>query len=339
VRLQGSPQNYQAVLQRIPPRPTPIFEDPDMQVRVWGCRWGAYNDIGPLKMVLVHRPGAEINIMTPVHYDPEIDACIDDGEQWYWQHDTPPDLQKMQREHDLMVTALRAEGVEVVYVDGSPKDPQAMYTRDTALAVRGGVIIGRLGPVGDEPGTGRRGEEAYVSRKLAELGMPILRTIHGSGVCEGGSFAFLDELTAVIGMSFRQNDAATRQIEEVLAVQGLRLIRVPLAGYSLHLNEAFVMVDKAVALVNMTRLPYWFLDLLQERNIRSIEVHPADNPQVVNCLAVRPGKVLLAINNGDATAERLRKVGVEVIPIDYAECQRNGGGIHCSTLPLIRERE
>jgi N-dimethylarginine dimethylaminohydrolase len=99
------------------------------------------------------------------------------------------------------------------------------------------------------------------------------------------------------------------------------------------------MVDKAVALVNMTRLPYWFLDLLQERNIRSIEVHPADNPQVVNCLAVRPGKVLLAINNGDATAERLRKVGVEVIPIDYAECQRNGGGIHCSTLPLIRERE
>jgi N-dimethylarginine dimethylaminohydrolase len=178
-----------------------------------------------------------------------------------------------------------------------------------------------------------------VTRKLAELGMPILRTIHGSGVCEGGSFAFLDELTALIGLSFRQNDAAARQIEEVLAVQGLRLIRVPLTGYSLHLDEAFVMVDKDIALVNITRLPYWFLDLLQERHIHAIEVHHADNPQVVNCLTVRPGKVLLAINNGEATAERLRKVGVEVLPIDYAECQRNGGGMHRSTLPLIRERD
>ena len=55
-------------------------------------------------------------------------------------------------------------------------------------------------------------------------------------------------------------------------------------------------------------------------------------------LAVRPGKVLLAINNGDGTAERLVDHGVEVVPIDYGECQKNGGGIHCSTAPLVRER-
>ena len=339
MRLQDSPQYYHEVLKRIPPRPTPIFEDPEMQVRVWGRRWGAYNDVGTLKMVLMHRPGPELGIMTPAHYDPEIEALIDHGEQWYWRRDTPPDVLKMQQEHDHLVATLQAEGVEVVYVDGSPRDPKAMYTRDNGIAVRGGMIIGRMGPVGERPGTGRRGEEAYVTRKLAELGMPILRTIHGSGLFEGGSFAFLDELTAVIGLSFRQNDAAARQIEEVLAVQGLRLIRVPLTGYSLHLDGAFVMIDKDLALVHMPRLPYWFLDLLHERDIRYIEVHYADNPGVVNCLAVRPGKVLLAINNGDATAERLTKAGVEVIPIDYAECQLNGGGIHCSTLPLIRERE
>jgi N-dimethylarginine dimethylaminohydrolase len=192
--------------------------------------------------------------------------------------------------------------------------------------------------VGESPDSGRRGEEAYVTRKLATLGMPILRTIHGSGLFEGGSFAFLDELTAVVGLSFRQNDAAVRQIEEVLGVQGLRLIRVPLTGHSLHLNGAFVMLDKDLALINITRLPYWFIELLQEHRIRYIETHYADNPCVVNCLALRPGKVLLAMNNGDATAERLHKAGVEVMPIDYAECQLNGGGIHSSTLPLIRER-
>ena len=60
--------------------------------------------------------------------------------------------------------------------------------------------------------------------------MPILRTIHGSGLFEGGSFAFINETAAVCGLSFRQNEEAARQIEEVLAVVGVRLIRVPSPG-------------------------------------------------------------------------------------------------------------
>jgi len=221
--LKDSPQYYHEVLKRIPPRPTPAFEDEEMQARVWGRRWGVYNDVGTLKMVLVHRPGEEINRMRPDRYDAGIEALIDDREQWYWRGKEPPDLKKMQAEHDSMVAALRAEGVEVVYVDGSPRDPKAMFTRDNGVAVRGGAIIGRMGPVGEEPGTGRRGEEAFVMRKLVEMGMPILRTVHGTGLFEGGSFAFLDEETAVIGLSYRQNEEAARQLEEVLAVQGVTL--------------------------------------------------------------------------------------------------------------------
>jgi len=30
--------------------------------------------------------------------------------------------------------------------------------------------------------------------------------------------------------------------------------------------------------------------------------------------------------------------GVEVITIPYDEIQKNGGGIHCSTIELVRER-
>jgi N-dimethylarginine dimethylaminohydrolase len=245
----------------------------------------------------------------------------------------------MQAEHDVMIAALRREGVQVESVEGAPTDPKAMYTRDNAVAVQGGAIIGRMGPVGARPGMGRRGEEAFVTRKLASLGMPILRTIHGSGLFEGGSFALLDERTAMIGLSYRQNEEAARQIEEVLAVQGVRLIRVPLAGHALHIDGQLVMVDHGLALINVDRTPYWVLDTLRELKIRWVEVHWADNPRVVNCLAVRPGKVLLAINNGDGTAERLVGQGVEVVPLDYAESQKNGGGIHCSTLPLVRDRD
>ncbi|PYM60328.1 MAG: amidinotransferase [Candidatus Rokuibacteriota bacterium] len=337
--LKDSGQYYHEVLKRIPPRAFPVFEDPGMQERVWGRRWGVYHDVGTLRLVLVHRPGDEVRLMTADRYDPGIEALIDDDAQWYWRGDRAPDLPKMQAEHDALVAALQREGVEVVHVDGAPTDPKAMFTRDTGVVLQGGVVICRMGPVGRAPGTGRRGEEAFVTRRLAALGMPILRTIHGSGLFEGGSFTLLNQTTAAAGLSYRQNEEAARQLEEVLAVQGTRLLRVPLAGHALHLDGQLVMVDHDLALVNVERTPYWFLDTLRELKIRVVELHHADNPRVLNCLAVRPGKVLLAVNNGDATAERLVDHGVEVVPLDYAECQQNGGGLHCSTLPLVRERD
>src|SRR5262245_34229306 len=285
--LRDSGQYYHEVLKRIPPRDLPAFEDECMQARVWGRRWGVYNDVGTLKVVLVHRPGAEIEIMTSDRYDPSIEALIDDDAQWYWRGDQAPDLAAMQRGHDGLVAARGAEGPQVVHVGGSSTDPKAMFTRDNGAIVPGGAIICRMGPVGARPGMGRRGEEAYVSRVIAGLGMPILRTIHGSGLFEGGSFALLNRTTAVAGLSFRQNEEGTRQIEEVLAVLGIRLIRVPLAGHALHLDGQLVMVDEGLALINIERTPYWFLETLRDLKIRWVEVHHADNPRVLNCLAVR----------------------------------------------------
>lgn len=333
--LRNSEAYYHVVLERIPPRPEPAFEAPGMQIRVWGRIWGVQNDVGRLRLCVVHRPGPEFAIIDDAKYDPEIAALIDDDAQWYWRDRTAPDIAKVQAQHAGLVAALEAEGVEVVNVGGSPNDPKAIFTRDQAIAVKGGAVICRMGPVGREPGSGRRGEEAYITRLIASLGMPIIHTIHGTGLLEGGSFCFLNETTAAIGMSYRQNEAGARQMEAVLAEQGVRLIRVPLTGHSLHLDGCLVMVDHDKALVNMPRLPYWFLDTLKELGIRPIHVWPTEQ-QAVNCLAVRPGRVI--IDTGcPRTVERLNAAGVETIEIPYDEIRKNGGGIHCSTLPLVRE--
>lgn len=37
------------------------------------------------------------------------------------------------------------------------------------------------------------------------------------------------------------------------------------------------------------------------------------------------------------TAELLSRLGVEVIPVDYGEIEKNGGSVHCSTQELWRE--
>jgi arginine deiminase len=40
----------------------------------------------------------------------------------------------------------------------------------------------------------------------------------------------------------------------------------------------------------------------------------------------------------DATREELERQGLELIEIPYDKMQLNGGGIHCSTCPLLRDR-
>lgn len=335
-QIRNTEAYYHVVLERIPPRAEPAFHEKAMQERVWGRQWGCANDVGQLRMVALHRPGVEMQTIDPDKYDDSIEALIDDREQWYWRDQTPPDIELMQAQHDGLRAALKAEGVEIVEVGGSPGDVKAVFTRDTAIAIDGGVIICRMGPVGVEHGYGRRGEEAYVSRKLAEIGIPIIRTIAGDGLLEGGSFCFLKKDVAAVGLSFRQNQSGARQLEEALALTGTRLIRVPLTGHSLHIDGGIVMVDHDKALINMTKLPYWFLDELDELSIEPIHVWPGED-HAVNSLAVRPGKILIS-EGCPRTTERLCQAGIETVELPYGEVRKNGGGIHCSTLPLLRDR-
>src|ERR687893_739363 len=149
-----------------------------------------------------------------------------------------------------------------------------------------------------------------MTQAVASLGMPILRTIAGSGLVEGGSFAKLTPTVAAFGTSIRCNDEGARQLAETLRDFGIELIVVPMAGFALHLDGALAMVDVDKALVHPPELPYWFLSRLVELGIEPIWCHPD---------------------------ELLDRRGVEVVTVPYDEIQKNGGGIHCSTNELIRE--
>jgi N-dimethylarginine dimethylaminohydrolase len=183
----------------------------------------------------------------------------------------------------------------------------------------------------------RRGEELTVSRTLARHGVPILRTLHGTATMEGGSFAWLNAKTAVIGRSVRVNEEGAAQVGEVLRHQGVELICVDLYGYQIHIDGALVMIDTDLALVDPSQLPYWFLDRLKALKIRTIEITPADSSWVVNCLAVRPGRILMPEGASNRTLDELARHNVETVVVPYDRMQLNGGGIHCSTSPLIRD--
>lgn len=329
--MSAGDYGYNRLMAAFPSLAEPAFETPAMQELVWGRRWGCTTDVGPLRVVLVHRPGAELGAVDPSRALPELGAWGDLEQGWYWRGPEPPDLPRMQAQHDALVAALRGEGAEVVELgEVAPGRFKSCWTRDAVIAVDGGAVVCRLGA------RARRGEEGPVTRSLARLGMPILRTIHGTGLLEGGSFVWLDRRTAAVGLGSRVNAEGVRQLEEVLRPQGVELLRVELPGYRQHLDGLLVMVDVDTALVNPTLLPYVFLERLRERKIRTIDLHPDDHPFTINCLAVRPGRVLMSEASGH-TLDRLARHGIEVLSLAYDAVYRGGGGIHCSTAPLVRD--
>ncbi len=313
--------------------PEPAFESESELQSNWGREWGCSTDVGTLRTVLMHRPGEEFNIIDPSKRIDEIGSFGDIDKGWYFQSDIIPDLSEMQSQHDGLAQTLRDEGVDVVMLDGAADGRfKSVYTRDSSFAVKGGSIVTRLAP------RMRRGEELKVTRKLAEIGMPILRTVNGTGMIEGGSFAWLNSKTAVVGRSIRVNDDGIAQTAEVLSRQGVELLTVDMPGYSIHIDGHFLMIDQDLALVDASMLPYTFLMELEARNIRRIEINPDDDPWIINGLAVSPGRVLMPENSlSDRTREQLELHQVKVIELPYNAVQRNGGGIHCSTCPLVRD--
>ncbi len=322
------PEAYHQSL--FPPQPEPPFENAEELERVWGARWGANSEVGRLRAVLMRRPGPELERIRADAWDASIGALVDADEGWYWESEEPPDLALVAEQYGGLVAALEAEGISVQFAETADnRFSKAVYTRDPLVTVPGGAIIGRLAP------RMRRGEEPSIARAVASLGVPILRTIGGTGLVEGGSFAKLTPKVAAFGTSIRCNDEGARQLEEALRPLGIELIVVPLSGFSIHLDGAFGMVDVDKALIHAPGLPYSFLARLEELRIEAVWCHP-DELWAINSLVLEPGRVLMC-EGYPRTAEKLEARGIEVLAVPYDEIQKNGGGIHCSTMELIRD--
>src|SRR5262249_41257269 len=68
------------------------FADPAEQERVWGRRWGAHDEVGRLRSVLVRRPRREFAVVRAECWSEDAGALVDPDGLWYWESRDPPDL-------------------------------------------------------------------------------------------------------------------------------------------------------------------------------------------------------------------------------------------------------
>ncbi len=315
-------------------RITDTFTSPVYQ-EVWGSDFGVDNAVGQIKKILVHCPGRELLQLSDGNYEEEAGARILKDEQGrirnYFKDEKLPDIAKMQEQHHAMCEILEKEGAEVFpFEDPSGYWTNLTFTRDIALLTPKGVILNRFAMYFHQ------GETKLAQDFFNKLGIPIIGAIQGKGTMEGGSFSLLDPHTAIVGRSVRVNDEGIEQLRHLLSYQDIDLIVLDMPAYYIHLDEAFVPVDKNKVLCSTFILPFWFLKMLKERGYEIIEADRDDPMLTNNCLAISPGKVLFPAI-GVNTRKNLEKAGVEVLPVDVSEINKLGGGIHCATLPLLRE--
>ncbi len=170
------------------PRTASMRED---MVDCWGD-WGVASECGRLRAVLLRRPG------------PELDEIVDfDAVQM--RADLRPAVAREQ--HDALAAAYRAHGVAVHYVErGRPDKPNSFFIRDLMLMTPEGAIVTR------PASTVRAGEERLVAEALAEIGVPILMSVHGDGTFEGADVVWVDRDLCFLAEGLRTNQAGADQV-------------------------------------------------------------------------------------------------------------------------------
>jgi arginine deiminase len=289
-----------------------------------GTLWaecGIDSEFMPLRKVLLHRPGAE------------LEAALEDFNAV--QMLAPLDVGLAQAQHQAMAQAYRDHGVEVVMLEHpATPSPNQMFMADLFAMTPSGAIVGRPASVV------RAGEERWAARAIVNQGMPILSSISGHGVFEGADLIWVSPTLALVSHGLRTNDEAFVQIEAALAAVGVEAVQVELPYGTMHLMGMLRIVDKNLAIGWATRLSHRAVDILHEHGYR-LEWLPdereAKECYSFNIVTLGPRKVLMP-SGCPNTQAFYQSLGIECVTVDISELGKAAGSAGCLTGILQRDR-
>jgi len=196
-----------------------------------------------------------------------------------------------------------------------------------------GAIVGR------PASTVRAGEERLVARRLAALGIPILRTVRGAGTFEGADAAWLDPQTVLLATGLRTNREGANQVTSLLEEMGVEVVRVGLPYATMHLMGQVRLADRDLALAWPGRVPYAAVEALRSRGYTVLFI-PDEGEAIrgfaLNFVTLGPRQVLMAAGN-PITQGFYEEAGIACQMVEVNELLKAAGGIGCLTGIVERE--
>lgn len=277
---------------------------------VWAA-CGMSNEWGRLRTVLLHRPGMELDASV----DPEAVNML-----------SPLDIGRAQAQHDAMALAYRDAGVNVHYAEpAGPASPNQMFMADLFAMTPEGAILAR------PASRVRAGEERVAARRLADMGVPIVRSISGKGSFEGADLIWLNENTVILGRGLRTNDEGARQIVALLNEMGIETIVVDMPIGTMHLMGMLRIVAHDLALVWPLRFVLRGVEALQKHGYQVAYLpddHEARASHAFNFVTLGPREILMPAGN-PATQRFYEELDIRCHTVAVDELSKAAGSIGC----------
>ena len=285
---------------------------------VWGA-CGVASEWSPLRAVLLHRPGAELDELA----NPDAVQML-----------APLDAGRTRRQHDALAQAYRGAGVAVYYVEPpETPPPNLMFVADLIFMTPEGVILGR------PASTVRAGEERFVARRLAELGIPILRSVRGKGTFEGANGAWIAPKTVLLATGLRANAEGAAQVRSLLQEMEVEVLRVSLPQGAMHLMGQLRFADRGLAIAWPGRVPNGAVEALRGRAYTILflpDEGEAAHGMALNFVTLGARRILMPAGN-PITQAFYEDAGITCQTVEVDEFHKAAGGIGCLTGILERE--
>ena len=322
------------------------------------------SEIGPLKKVLLHRPGKELEYLVP-------------GELERLLFDDIPYLAVARREHDTFARILREQGAEVVYLEELMAQTlravpglREQFVRQF-LSESGGTA-GRYADELYEMLTAERDDLALVERTMTGISASDLPENETKAplvsLAKNRRRYILDPIPnlyftrdpfACIGRGVSLNSMySSARRRETIYVEYILTYHPDFAGkvpvyfdreypFSIEGGDIFNLSDRVLAVGISQRTTPEAVEVLASRIF-------ADEGSLIRCggkdsiasereqwndgsntLCVAPGKIVVYDRNY-VTNEILRSHGLEVFEMPSSELSRGRGGPRCMSMPLQR---
>jgi N-dimethylarginine dimethylaminohydrolase len=282
--------------------------------------WGVDSEHGRLLDVLLCRPDSfrwrETSAITR--------ATLEAG------HRFDPELAAAQ--HAALVAAYEESDVRCHFLEADPALPYGVFTRDSSSMGPNGTVI-------TQPAQWwRRGEYAPVIRFYQEAGIPI-RGMITAGSLEGGDVMIVEPGSVAIGCGeTRTQEVAAEQLAAWFREDGWEARVQPIPERYVHIDVLMAVLAEKLAAVCVEVLPGAAVEWLRGKGFDLIEVSAeAAFTLGANAISLGDERVISAAGAQELNAA-LRTRGLEVIELDLSMFTLGGGGPHCLSQALRRER-
>jgi N-dimethylarginine dimethylaminohydrolase len=316
----------------------------EKQVRV---SYGVPNAYGTLRRVLMHRPGAELDVVT-----------ARTAEEFNFAR--PVDRARFVADYDGMLQRFCAHGVEIVLLSEVLADdddavryiarrPNMTYTRDLAVVLPNGAVL--MGPWL----RGRQGDQEMMARAFRRLGIPILGAIEAPGYLEGGGVTMIGDDAVVASLCDRATEPGLRTLREIVFAAGLRyFLEVPLPRGHIHIDGIFMVVDERLCLVHESTFDVFpcrlyergtpavrHVDLLEYLDARRFTRIPITDDERraghLNIVVTERSRRAVGFDTAKRVSVELSRAGWQLDTFPCEELFMGKGGPHCMTCPLLVE--